>query len=132
MRRNIWFRSGLRPSFSVSSRSSLSNDSSRSARSARFFNYLHRYKQLLLKRWWVLPLTMSVGLGVQGYRVWTAPPIYVAQAQMMVGFKVTVQGGAAVTDELAQQASALRVTVADDPLEGRRRFAQGGAGRAVT
>jgi hypothetical protein len=37
----------------------------------------------------------------------------------------------AVADEFAQEAAALRVTVADDPLERRRRFAQGGAGGAV-
>ncbi|MDW8308119.1 MAG: polysaccharide biosynthesis tyrosine autokinase [Verrucomicrobiales bacterium] len=74
--------------------------SSRSARSARFFNYLHRYRTLLLKWWWILPLTMLLGIAVQGYRLWTAPPKFAALSRMVVGYKLSVQSGPTPTEEL--------------------------------
>lgn len=74
--------------------------SSRSARSARFFNYLHRYRSLLLKWWWLLPAMMAVGMAVQLYRLWTAPPTYTAVSRMVVGYKLSVQSGPTPTEEL--------------------------------
>jgi capsular exopolysaccharide synthesis family protein len=61
----------------------------RSQRSARFFNYLHRYKNLLRKRWWVLPITIAVGVTIEGFRVWKAPPSFVSMGQMIMSIKIT-------------------------------------------
>jgi len=46
----------------------------RSTLAGRFFNQLHRYKNLLLTRWWILLLTVGTGLGLQWFLLWHAPP----------------------------------------------------------
>src|SRR2546427_750303 len=60
----------------------------RSNRSARFFNYLHRYKNLLRKRWWVLPIAIVLGLVVEGVRLWNAPASYVSVSQMIMSVQI--------------------------------------------
>jgi hypothetical protein len=45
----------------------------RSVRSARFQNHLHRFKNQLRRRWWIVPLLVFAALGVQAWRLWTAP-----------------------------------------------------------
>ena len=71
-------------------------------RSARFFNYLHRYKSSLRKRWWLLPLGLAAGLGVQGYRIWSTPPSYSSVGRMIVAIKINAQIGAGYMEELTQ------------------------------
>jgi len=74
---------------------------SRSTRTARFLNYLHRYKNLLRRRWWVLPITLSVGLGIQGYRILKAPPSFISVGRMIVSIKLQIQTGSVYTEELS-------------------------------
>ncbi len=75
---------------------------SRSTRTARFLNYLHRYKNLLRRRWWVLPITLAIGLGIQGYRIFSAAPTYVSFGRMIVGIRLQgLPTGAVYTEELS-------------------------------
>lgn len=74
---------------------------SRSTRKARFLNYLHRYKNLLRRRWWVLPITLALGLGVQGYRIYQAPPAYFSVGRMIVSIKLQIQTGSIYTEEFS-------------------------------
>ncbi|MBE0545469.1 MAG: polysaccharide biosynthesis tyrosine autokinase [Verrucomicrobia bacterium] len=91
----------------------------RSTRSAQFFNYLHRYAALLRKCWWVLALTLIAGLGIQGYRLYTAPVTYLSVARMIVSIKIqNLPAGAVYTEELSnflgtQQALMKSGTVVD-------------------
>src|ERR1041385_6407272 len=74
----------------------------RSRRSARFFNYLHRYKNLLRKRWWVLPITMALGLGVQGFRLWREPVRYISVGQMIMSIQIKPGAtGVGISEEFA-------------------------------
>ncbi len=66
---------------------------SRSVRSAHFFNYLHRYRLLLVKRWWVLLLGILLGLAVQGFLLWHAEPAYVSYGRMIMNIKITTSTG---------------------------------------
>src|SRR6266487_4447393 len=75
---------------------------SRSTRTARFLNYLHRYKNLLRRRWWVLPITLAIGLGIQGYRILKAPPTYVSVGRMIVSIKLQIQTGSVYTEEISR------------------------------
>ena len=75
---------------------------SRSTRTARFLNYFHRYKNLLRRRWWVLPITLAIGLGIQGYRILKAPPTYVSVGRMMVSIKLQIQTGSVYTEEISR------------------------------
>lgn len=58
--------------------------------SAAFFTRLHRYKNLLKRRWWVLALCVSAGLCWQAWRLATAEPVYVSSAEMMVAPRVNI------------------------------------------
>jgi uncharacterized protein involved in exopolysaccharide biosynthesis len=73
----------------------------RSVRSARFFNRLHRYKNVVRRLWWVLPLTIGIALGVQIYRLWQAPPAYVSVGRMIVSIKIQIPAGSVYTEELS-------------------------------
>lgn len=65
----------------------------RSVRSARFQNHLHRFKNQLRRRWWIVPLIVFTALGIQAYRLWTAPPAFTSIGRMIVNFKVQTQTG---------------------------------------
>ena len=65
----------------------------RSVRSARFQNHLHRFKNQLRRRWWVVPLAVLAALGIQAYRLSTAPPAFISIGRMIVNFKVTTTTG---------------------------------------
>src|SRR5438477_9804423 len=76
----------------------------RSARSTRFFNYWHRYRSLLRKRWWVLAITILLGLGAEGFLWWHAPPAFVSVSRMMVSIKIQIPTGSVgsvYTEELS-------------------------------
>jgi capsular exopolysaccharide synthesis family protein len=69
----------------------------RSVRSARFQNQLHRFKNQLRRRWWLVPLLVCAGLGIQGWRQWSAPPAYTSVGKMIVNIKIQTQGGTGTT-----------------------------------
>ncbi len=69
----------------------------RSVRSARFQNQLHRFKNQLRRRWWLVPLAVIIGLGIQGYRLYTAPPTFTAQGRMILNIRVQTQAGGGST-----------------------------------
>jgi capsular exopolysaccharide synthesis family protein len=52
------------------------------------------------KWWWLLPVMTALGVAVQGYRLWTAPPRCAAVSRMVVGYKLSVQPGPTPTEEL--------------------------------
>lgn len=75
----------------------------RSVRSARFQNHLHRFKNQLRRRWWVVPLAVLVGLGIQGYRIYTAPPAFTSQGRMILNIRVqTATGGGSTYSEFTE------------------------------
>jgi capsular exopolysaccharide synthesis family protein len=76
----------------------------RSARSTRFFNHWHRYRILVRKRWWVLPITLLTGLGIEAFLLWQAPPTFVSVSRMMVSSKIQIPTGSVgsvYTEELS-------------------------------
>jgi len=67
---------------------------------SRFLNKLYRYRLLLKRRWWVLLLTMSLGLGATAWWVSVQPPLFLSAARMMVSGKVSIPEGATYSEEL--------------------------------
>ena len=74
----------------------------RAVRSALFYNSLHRYRNLLRKLWWLLVVTLVLGLGGAGYVVWVTPPSYVSLGRMIMSIKINTSGGtgSSFTEEL--------------------------------
>ena len=62
-----------------------------------WINTLHarvqRYRNLLLKRWWVLLITIPVAVGVEAWRLADAPPQFSSVGQMIVNIKLNTQQG---------------------------------------
>ena len=60
----------------------------RSVRSARFQNHLHRFKNQLRRRWWIVPLAVIVAVGIQSWRIWKAPVTYSSQGKMIMNLQI--------------------------------------------
>lgn len=67
--------------------------------SVSFFTKLHRYKNLLKRRWWVLALTVGLALAYQAYQLATAPPVYVSTSRMMVDPQIQVANSSTYREE---------------------------------
>lgn len=72
----------------------------RSTLAGRFFNQLHRYKNLLLTRWWILLLTVVAGLGIQWFLLWHAVPAYESVGRMIVNVRLSIPNANGYSEEL--------------------------------
>ena len=102
---------------------------SRSGQSARFHNHLHRYRNLLRKRWWVFPITMALAMGIQGFRLWTAPSAFASLGRMIMNIKITTTTtGAGFSEEfsnfLGTQTALMKSARVLDRAQERVRTAQ--------
>jgi capsular exopolysaccharide synthesis family protein len=61
---------------------------------------LHRLKFLIFHYWWIMAVTISIGLGIQAYRCFTAPPRYISAARMMQSGHLSLPQGAVYSEEL--------------------------------
>jgi len=66
-----------------------------------FLTRLPRYKFLLRKRWWILALTIAVGLLVAAWRVASQPLLYLSTARLVVSGKVALQENATYNEEIS-------------------------------
>ena len=53
----------------------------------KFVTRLHRYRSLLLRRWWILLLTVCLGLFVQAWLVYQRAPSFRSQSKTMLAGK---------------------------------------------
>jgi len=73
----------------------------RHIRSGRFFARVHRFRTLLLRRWWVLLLCMGAALGAETAYLKYSPAVFVSVGQMIVSIKLNIQQGSMYTEELS-------------------------------
>src|SRR5437763_16564502 len=62
--------------------------------SAALITRLHRYKSLLLRRWWIPVLTVCLGLFVEAWITYQTPPSYSSQSKMMMPGQLRIPQGA--------------------------------------
>ena len=72
----------------------------RPAWTARFFARLHRYRNLLSQRWWVLVVCAGLALAERRSTSGMSPPEYVSVGQMIVSIKLNIQQGSLYTEDL--------------------------------
>ena len=60
---------------------------------------LHRYKALLLRRWWIPVLTVSLGLFVEAWITYQTPPSFLSSAKMMMPGQLRIPQGAIYSEE---------------------------------
>jgi polysaccharide biosynthesis transport protein len=67
--------------------------------SAAFITRLHRYKSLLLRRWWIPVLTICLGLFVEAFLIYQRPPEYMSSGKMIVAGSMKIPQGAIYSEE---------------------------------
>jgi succinoglycan biosynthesis transport protein ExoP len=67
--------------------------------SASFITRLHRYKALLLRRWWIPVLTICLGLFVESFLIYQMPPSYMSMSKMMMAGKLNLARGAVYSED---------------------------------
>ena len=72
----------------------------RSAWTARFFSRLHRYRNLLRRRWWVLLVCTGLALATMAGYIRVAPAEYVSVGQMIVSMRLNIQQGSLYSEDL--------------------------------
>jgi succinoglycan biosynthesis transport protein ExoP len=60
---------------------------------------MHRYKALFLRRWWILVLTICIGLFVQACLIYQTPPSFLSTAKMMLAGKLNISQGAVYSED---------------------------------
>ncbi|MEP6821102.1 MAG: polysaccharide biosynthesis tyrosine autokinase [Chthoniobacterales bacterium] len=64
-----------------------------------FVTRLHRYRALLRRRWWVLLLTVCLGLFVQAWMIYQAPPQFLSTSKMMLAGKMNISQSAVYSED---------------------------------
>ncbi|MDQ2919962.1 MAG: polysaccharide biosynthesis tyrosine autokinase [Verrucomicrobiota bacterium] len=72
---------------------------SSAAWSTSFITRLHRYRSLLLRRWWIPLLTTCIGLFVSAWMIYQTPPSFLTTAKMMVAGSLKIQQAAIYSEE---------------------------------
>src|ERR1700759_5665222 len=67
--------------------------------STAFITKLHRYKSLLVRRWWIPVLTICLGLFVEAFLIYQTPPSFQSTAKMMVAGKLNIPQAAIYSEE---------------------------------
>jgi len=67
--------------------------------STSIFTRLHRYKSLLLRRWWIPVLTICLGLFVQAWLIYQTPPSFLSASKMMLAGKLNISQNAVYSED---------------------------------
>ncbi len=67
---------------------------------ANLVDRVHRYRDLLIRKWWVLAIGALVGLGVEAAIWFFEPPSFVSQGRMIVSIKLAIPEGSVYNEEL--------------------------------
>jgi polysaccharide biosynthesis transport protein len=64
-----------------------------------FITRLHRYKALLVRRWWIPVLTVCLGLFVEAFLIYQTPPSFLSTAKMILAGKLNISQGAVYSED---------------------------------
>src|SRR3954454_10733539 len=67
--------------------------------STAFITRLHRYKSLLVRRWWIPLLTICLGLFVQAWLIYQTPPSFLSMSKMMLAGKLNISQSAVYSED---------------------------------
>lgn len=62
---------------------------------------LHHYRDLLVRKWWVLVIGVALGLLVAGALSWVEAPSFISQGRMIVSIKLALPEGSVYNEELS-------------------------------
>jgi polysaccharide biosynthesis transport protein len=67
--------------------------------STSFFTRLHRYRSLLLRRWWIPVLTICLGLFIQAWLIYQTPASFLSASKMMLAGRLNNVSQAIYSEE---------------------------------
>src|SRR5436305_15112332 len=67
--------------------------------STAFITRLHRYKALLVRRWWIPVLTICLGLFVQAWLIYQTSPSFLAMSKLMLAGKLNISDNAVYSED---------------------------------
>ncbi len=67
--------------------------------STSFITRIHRYRALLLRRWWIPLLTVCIGLFVQAWLIYQTPPSFLSTSKMMLSGKLNISQNAVYSED---------------------------------
>src|SRR6266480_1580987 len=67
--------------------------------STAFITRLHRYRALLLRRWWIPVLTICLGLFVEAFLAYQTAPSFLSTSKMMMAGKLNIAQGAVYSED---------------------------------
>src|SRR5213080_780708 len=67
--------------------------------STAFFTRMYRYKSLLLRRWWILLLTICCGLFVESWLIFQTTPSFQSTSKMMMAGKLNINQGPVYSED---------------------------------
>src|SRR2546430_17561578 len=67
--------------------------------STAFFTRMYRYKSLLLRRWWILLLTICFGLFVEAWLIFQTQPSFPSISKMMMAGKLNIIQGPVYSED---------------------------------
>ncbi|MDQ6861084.1 MAG: polysaccharide biosynthesis tyrosine autokinase [Verrucomicrobiota bacterium] len=67
--------------------------------STSFLTRLHRYRAILLRRWWIPLLTICIGVFVQAWLIYQTPPSFLSSAKMMLAGKLNISQNAVYSED---------------------------------
>jgi capsular exopolysaccharide synthesis family protein len=67
--------------------------------STSFITRLHRYKALLLRRWWIPVLTVCLGLFVEAWLIYQTAPSFLSNGKMILAGKLNISQGAVYSED---------------------------------
>jgi succinoglycan biosynthesis transport protein ExoP len=60
---------------------------------------LHRYRALLLRRWWIPVFTVCLGVFVEAWLIYQTPPSFLSTSKMMLAGKLNIAQGAVYSED---------------------------------
>lgn len=64
-----------------------------------FITRVHRYRALLLRRWWIPLLTICLGIFVQAWLIYQTPPSFLSTSKMMLAGKLNIAQNAVYSED---------------------------------
>ncbi|HXI70592.1 MAG TPA: AAA family ATPase [Verrucomicrobiae bacterium] len=93
----------------------------RHAGGRKFYSKLQRYRNLLLRRWWVLAVCLVAALGIQALILRNAPPVFASVGQMIVNVRLNIQQSSLYTEELGNFIGTQQALMHSDQVLNRAR-----------
>jgi capsular exopolysaccharide synthesis family protein len=77
----------------------IADKSTPAAWSAALITRLHRYKALLVRRWWIPVFTVCLGIFVEAWLIYQTPPSFLSTSKMMLAGKLNIAQSAVYSED---------------------------------